>query len=95
MAKPPSQIIVKLKVKPRSKSSFLKLNKLQKKPGHFAGKFWIWGDKKKTHISFLRMSIRTRRPLPPGFYKFCSDSEDPGVIKMGKVAKALKIKEMK
>jgi len=76
-------------------ATVLKLTKLQKEPGHFAGKFWIWGDKKKTHINFLRMSIRTKRPMPPGFFEFCAASKDPGLIKMGKVAKTLKIKEMK
>jgi hypothetical protein len=72
-----------------------KLTKIQKKPGHFEGKFWVWGDGKKTHINFLRMSITTKRPMPPGFYKFCANSKNPGLIKMGKVAKHFKLKELR
>ena len=87
-------------LKPAKKSSILKkltkfpLTEIQKKPGHFDGKFWVWGDKKKTHINFIRMSMRTNRPLPPGFYKACAESGDPGLIKMGKVAEHHKLKEM-
>lgn len=66
----------------------------QKKIGHFAGKFWIWGDKKKTHIKYIQMAIRSKKQLPPGFYEACSKDPNPSVIHMGKVAKDLKIKEM-
>jgi len=70
------------------------LTAAQKKVGHFAGKFWIWGDKKKTHIKYIQMAIRSRKHLPPGFYKACEKDINPSVVHMGKVAKRLKIKEM-
>ena len=72
----------------------IKLITAQKKAGHFAGKFWIWGDKKKTHIKYIQMAIRSRKRLPPGFYKACSRDTNPSVKHMGKVAKKLTIREM-
>jgi len=73
----------------------VKLTAAQKKVGKFAGKFWIWGDKKKTHIKYIQMAIRSRKHLPPGFYKACSRDTNPSVIHMGRVAKKLSIREMK
>lgn len=71
-----------------------KLTTAQKKDGHWDGKFWVWGDKKKSHVNFIRMSITTKRRMPPGFYKACAESGDPGLIKMGLVAKKFKLKEL-
>jgi len=89
------------KSKPKWGLALLRLSKgqvilttAQKKVGHFAGKFWIWGDKKKTHIKYIQMAIRSRKQLPPGFYKACSRDTNPSVKHMGKVAKTLKIREM-
>ena len=83
-------------LKKLSKSkNVLKMTKKQKLPGHWEGKFWVWGDKKKTHVNFIRMSITTKRAVPPGFYEACEKSKDAGVIKMGKVAKKFGCKELK
>lgn len=73
----------------------VQLTAAQKKVGHFAGKFWIWGDEKRTHIKYIQMAIRSKKQLPPGFYEACAKDENASVKHMGKVAKDLKIKEMK
>lgn len=79
----------------RQSKQQVQLTSAQKKVGHFAGKFWIWGDKKKTHIKYIQMAIRSRKQLPPGFYKACSKDINPSVTHMGRVAKKLSIREMK
>jgi len=79
----------------RQSKQQVQLTAAQKKVGHFAGKFWIWGDKKKTHIKYIQMAIRSKKQLPPGFYKACSKDINSSVIHMGKVAKKLNIREMK
>jgi hypothetical protein len=75
-------VVVKQTRKPKPK-----LTSEQLEPGHFEGRFWIWGDGKKTHIKFIQMAMRTYRKLPPGFYK-------EAVLKMGIIAKKFKLKEM-
>ena len=82
-------VVVKQSKKPKPK-----LTSEQLEPGHFEGKFWTWGDGKKTHIKFIQMAMRTYRKLPPGFYKECEKSKDPAVLKMGIIAKKFKLKEM-
>ncbi len=67
----------------------------QKKAGDFSGKFWVWGDGKKTHIKYIQMAIRSRKRLPPGFYKACEKDENASVKHMASIAKKLKIREMK
>ncbi len=76
------------------KKKLVLLTAEQKKPGHFEGKFWVWADGKKTHVRFIHMAMRTYKRIPPGFYAACEESKDPGLIKMGVIAKKRKLKEM-
>jgi len=77
------------------KKTLIKLPPEKQAPGHLEGKWWVWADGKRTHIKYIQMAMRSYKPLPPGFYKACDESKDPGVIKMGLIAKKFKIKEMK
>ncbi len=77
-----------------AKKKMVVLTTEQKAPGHFEGKFWIWADGKKTHVRFIHMAMRTMKKVPPGFLKACEESEDPGLIKMGVIAKKRKLKEL-
>ena len=36
--------------------------------GHFEGINWVWPNGKKTHVRFIDLAIRQKRPLPRGFY---------------------------
>ncbi len=79
----------------RKSKQIITLSTAQKKAGHFSGKFWIWGDKKRTHIKYIQMAIRSKKLLPPGFYKACEKDKNPSVKHMSRIALKLKIKEMK
>lgn len=78
----------------KTKKKAIKLEPEQKAPGHFEGKYWVWADGKRTHVKYIQMAMRSKKPLPPGFYEACEKSKDPALIKMGKIAKHFKIKEM-
>ncbi len=67
----------------------------QQIPGHFDGQYWVWGDGKKTLVTIIRQHMKAKRPLPPGFYKACEESKVSNIVKMGKVAKDLGLKEIK
>lgn len=37
--------------------------------GHFEGVHWVWPNGQKTHVRFIDIAIRKKKPLPKGFYE--------------------------
>lgn len=49
---------------------FGKLKPVKEKPhGHFEGVNWVWRNGTRTHVRFIDLAIRQKRPLPLGFYE--------------------------
>jgi len=67
--------------------------KTDKPVGHLEGNYWIWPDKRKTHIRFIGQAVSKYKNLPLGFYAAVEKSKRKNLKQLVMKAKHLDLKD--